>query len=507
VRALLASSPLADAPILPVSAHTGEGMATLRETLATQGTLEPPPRRGHFRLAIDRSFTVRGAGVVVTGTAVAGNVRLDDELVALPAGARVRVRGLRAADLPVDVAGAGERVAVNVSGVERDAVARGHWLAAPAIARTSERLDVRLKLLADGALPRSGADVYVHHGAAHRLARLVELSDGPGEDAVQLVGLNLREPLHALHGDRVVLRDAAAQRTLGGGRVLDPFPPKRGRRRPEHRERLQALREIDPEAVVAALLQRAPLGVSLADLAATLNLDASQLAALAERPGRMRRDRGGTALLIDAEAWRELRADITAQIDRWHDAHPQLAGPRFDQLRAVLSIAPDEAQLRLALRELIDAGEVVQDAAFIRRPQHVPRLAGSDEPLWERIRPLLADSPTRPPVVHALAAELGLEPATVEALLQRAAHAGHVLRVATNRFLLPEGVRRLADLAAETAARAPEGRFDVRAFRDHSGIGRNLSVDVLEYFDRMGLTRRLADERILVREPAEVFGN
>lgn len=231
VRELIAQTPLAGALVLPVSSYTGEGLAALKDSLfqAAHDTAAHIRATEAFRLAVDRAFTLDGVGTVVTGTVHAGHVSVGDELQLVPGNRRARVRSLHAQNRTVTTAHAGQRCAVALAGVDKHEIERGQWLAEPAMVMTTERVDVQLTLWhGEARALRSGTSVHVHLGSASVLASVAVLDPPviePGQSGrAQLV---LRKPLGAWQGDRVVLRDASASRTLAGGRVLDPCAPVR----------------------------------------------------------------------------------------------------------------------------------------------------------------------------------------------------------------------------------------------------------------------------------------
>ena len=240
---------------------TGEGVEALRSALLALG----PRQRDaglHPRLAVDRAFTLTGAGLVVTGTLVSGRICVEDRLMLSPPGIELRVRGLHAQNRPADAAVAGQRVALNVTGprLSKDVVTRGDWVLHPEVHAPTARFDIRLTLLAEEARAlRADAPVHLHLGAAHVTARVAALDAEriePGSTV--LARLTLDRPIGALARDRLVLRDAAATRTIGGGVVIDPFPPRRGRRTPERLQQLAALDRHDPADALRALLALPP---------------------------------------------------------------------------------------------------------------------------------------------------------------------------------------------------------------------------------------------------------
>lgn len=267
VSALLAPGPYAAAPLIALSSVTGQGVDTLREALL-QAQNEVAQRRleGGFRLSIDRAFSVAGAGIVVTGTAVSGQVAVGDTLILGPLGKTVRVRGLHAQNQAAEVASAGQRVALNLSGerLALEQIHRGQWLAAQWLYAPTQRLDFDFQLMPDE--PRAFEHfqpVHVHIGTQDvtgRVALLERPTLAPGERMFAQILLN--SPVQAVKDDPLILRDQSAQRTLGGGRVLDPFAPSRHRRSPERLAQLQALAASNRlEEVLAPLLSNSETGL------------------------------------------------------------------------------------------------------------------------------------------------------------------------------------------------------------------------------------------------------
>ena len=319
VRALLAPTGLRDAVLIPVSALTGQGIDDLRDALPGLG----PRRRdlaGYPRLAVDRAFTRTGAGLVVTGTLVAGRIAVDDRLLLSPAGIALRVRGLHAQNQPAPVAEAGQRVALNIAGprLSKDAVTRGDWVLHPALHAPTVRLDARVRLLADApAALRPDAPVHLHLAAAQVMGRVAPLDrERIGLGAEALVRLTLERPIGALAGDRLVLREAGAARTIGGGVVIDPFPPARGRRTPGRMAVLQALERPDPVAALRALLALPPGWVERAGFMRAHNLPAAaQEAVLLAVPAT-----GIADLAMAPAALEVVRADVEQALAAHHAA-------------------------------------------------------------------------------------------------------------------------------------------------------------------------------------------
>jgi selenocysteine-specific elongation factor len=501
---LLAAAGYVESPIFPVSSRTGKGVGALREHLcerarAAAQTRASAPPRGRFRMPIDRVFTLPGVGLVVTGTAIAGTVGLGDRLIISPAGTAVRVRGLHAQNHPIDSAGAGERCAVNIAGgiVDGAGPDRGDWLVAPERHAPAARIDLLLRASRHAPAPlRDGLPVHFHIGAADVVGRLAVLDRHaipPGETGLAQVDLDRR--VGALHGDRVLLRDHAARHTLAGGRVIDPFASRRGRRLPARLAVLEALAPADPKAALAQLLAAEGV-IDLARFALLRNLAPAELDALSEDAGFLRVGPDRAPIAVTAERLAALEEELVQILAGWHRERPDALGPPRPALVEKSRGSVPEAAVDEALGRLAATGRVMRQGGLWHLPEHRPRLDRADEKLWTQVRPLLAAAGLRPPRVREIAVALALEPEAVERFLRRAEHLGYVAKVTENRYFLPETLALLAEIARELASAAPEAGFTAAAFNERSGVGRNLTIRILEYLDKVGATRRVGDARI-----------
>jgi selenocysteine-specific elongation factor len=458
-------------------------------------------------MPIDRAFTLPGIGLVVTGTIAAGTVAPGDRLLLSPQGAPVRVRGLHGHNRPIEAAATGERCAINLAGSfpEGGEPSRGDWILAAERHAPTTRLDLSLRVSPYAEAPlRDGLPVHLHLGTTDTVGRAAVLGSreiAPGESG--FVQLDLEHPVGTLCGDRAVLRDHAARRTLAGGRVVDPFAPRRGRRHPARLAVLGALAATDPARALAHLLAVEGV-VDLAKFALARNLAPSDLDRLIEAGGFLRVGPPRAPVAVTSKQLNTLGDKIVDTLGAWHQAQPDALGPSRPALIMQLRGAAPEVALDAALAELAGMGRVVRQGPIWRLPEHQPRLTRSDERLWERVRPLLAAADLRSPRIRELAAALGLQPEAVERFLSRAERLGRVARVADNRFFLPETLARLAEIACELADSSPEGTFTAATFKDRCGLGRNLTIQILEYLDKIGATRRTGDTRIVLRR-SEVF--
>lgn len=504
LRQLLAGTGFGDAPVFPVSGVTGEGVPALSEWLAEKAeehagrhvpSEDIQPASG-TRLLVDRSFSVKGSGCVVTGTLIAGSLCLDDRLLVSPAGRPVRVRGLQTHGDSVTQIQAGQRCAVNLAGdVGPDSVQRGDWLVAPWLHQPTDRLEVALTLLPEARLHRG--TFQVHLGAAVRSARAVILTKATGPQPA-LVQLMLEHPVQSSAGDRLILRDPALGQTIGGGRVVDPFGLGRGRSGSRRLELLHTLASTDdPQLRLKACLQAHPEGLSLARFAQAGNLPRLHLDQLINSLTPMVLQTPAGELAFATRHWEQLQDDVLRRLDQWHRDYPERIGPSEPELTRLPGVRLDQVVRHRLLQTLLDTGAMARNGFRFHRPEHQPRLTDSDKALLDQVMAQLEGTGLKPPIVGELAEALGLSREDMQLFLARMHTLGRLVAVAPNRFYRPETVAELASVAVELAENSPTGAFDARAYRDASGIGRRLTVSVLEYLDRAGVTAFINEERRL----------
>jgi selenocysteine-specific elongation factor len=501
--ALLADTPLAGVPMIPVSAITGQGIGDLRAALlASAGA--PRATRGYPRLAIDRAFTLSGAGLVVTGTLVSGRIAVEDRLVLSPSGLDVRVRGLHAQNKPATQAHAGQRVALNIAGprLSKDVVTRGDWVVHPDIHAPTAGLDAVITLLPDlpGAM-RQDTRVHLHLGAAHVMARVSMLDRErlePGEAA--LVRLTLQQPIGVLAGDRIVLRDTGATHTIGGGVVLDPFPPRRGRRTSVRLAQLEALQAADAVEALRSLLSVAPGWTDHAAFMRARNVpEADRAQMLAAVPAIAA---GGS--ILSPATFDRLRASVLAVLGAHHRASPELPGLQTERLRLAMVERPPVAGFAWILQALLRDGVLAQDGPWFRLPGHRISLSPQDEKLWRAVRPLIAADRFRPPRTREIAAALKQPETATRTTLKRLMRMGQVVEIAPDHFFLRETVAEMAAIAADAVD--ADGLLTAATFRDRLENGRRVAILILEFFDRAGVTVRTGDVRRVRSDRLGMFG-
>ena len=510
--ALIAPTALARAKILTVSALIGEGVEALRAHLEEVALAAPDRGAGkRFRLAIDRVFTLSGVGVVATGTVLSGSVHVGDRIQLSPSGLFARVRSLHAQNRPADVARAGERCALNLAGpdITKGAIRRGDVALDPELHAPTDRIDARIRVLpTERKAVGQWFPVRLHHAAAEAGARIVLFDDkpiAPGEEAnIQLV---LDRPIAAAAYDRFVVRDVSAQRTLGGGLFLDLRAKARGRRTAERREQRAGLELADPSTCLAALLETPPFALDLCVFARDRALSAQRMDHLASALGLIILESGDASIAVSRERWDRFASTMVERIGVHHAEHPDRQGPGREHLRVASQPKLLKPAFDVALKKLAGSGQLVLDGAFVRLPSHAVQLTPEDKAAWELMAPLLGGAQRfRPPRVRDLAAATGRAEKDLRRALKRAGRMGWADEVAHDHFFLRSTVREMTAIVADLSAAAKDGSFSAAQFRDQVDNGRKVAIQILDFFDRHGVTLRKGDERRVNRHRLDLFG-
>lgn len=463
--------------LFSTSIHSQAGISELSDHLRQlpARTLETGRR---FRLAIDRVFNVKGAGVVVTGTALGGSVSVGDALWLSGMNKAVRVRGLHAQNQPTERAQAGQRIALNLSGgVEKERVTRGDWLLSDAPAQPCDRLLVALTL--HHAL-RQGQPLHLHHAASHITGRISLLQDNLAE-------LLLDKPLWLTDNDRLILRDISARETLGAARVLLLTPPKRGKRQPAFIRWLKQLENADSAVEkVTLLLEQRPRTAE--ELEWLLQLSPG---ALSEVLTAVAPEIAGDYLLPQKDA-RQWQTELLVALENYHNEHDDRPGIGRDRLRRIALPNLPESLVLALIATLLDKQALRNNHGWLHLPDFEIGFDDREDALWQQVRPLFGDQAWW---VRDLAAQAGCEEAPMRQLLRKAAQGGEIVAIVKDRYFAQPQIVRFADIIRERAASTLS--TSAADFRDRLGVGRKLAVQILEFFDRCGFTRRKGNEHLL----------
>ena len=503
----LAGTSLAGAPMLEVSSTTGTGIDQLSAALARASMERPEMPRDNrgVRLAIDRVFTVTGAGTVVTGTVIAGAVSANAELALAPLGRTVRVRGVQSGGVKADSVRAGQRCALNLSGIDVGDVHRGDWLVELALHAPTCRIEARIGLLAQAATLRHDTAVHLHIGAADLAARVLiprQRSLQPGEAA--LVQLVLDRPTSAVTGERFILRDQSGKVLLGGGQVLDPLPGKRRRTEAQRQAMAAALAFADPAQALAALAAVPGLDCDSGWFARCFNLPAAALSQVLAA-GDFVQYGENAALIVTKERFDRLADSLVAALGLYHSAKPDAGGITRRDLRTALAEPVSRELLAALLHDLSAADRLRADGALVRLPEHTPSFSAAETVMWRNVLAAHEDRPPHPIIIAELAREMRSSDAAITAMLARRRISGDVWQVTDSKYMLRDHVAALVATAAQLDGETSCG-FSAAQFRDASGLGRNFVIQLLEFFDRIGVTRRLGEARRMRGDYQAVVG-
>ncbi len=506
VEALLDGSPLAGVPIVPVSATTGAGLDELRGALRDLARTAPVRRNdGSARLPIDRSFSVRGFGTVVTGTLVSGTIAEGDELTLIPGGIAAKIRGVQVHNLKQASADAGHRVAVNVGGVDAASITRGQTLAARGTLEPTRTLDVELQLLPSARPLRQGARVRVHQGTAEVMAR-VSLPSGLPDDTLQpghatAARLRLESVLAVTRGDRYVIRAYSPPATIGGGIILDPQAPRSGIRRRGASARFDRLRkrgsgpDANDEAVRTFVAERGLKGLPIAQLIVRAGVPPGQVTALVARlvASGLVSEIAGT--LFEPGLPAQLGQQVERLVREFHQTHPLSEGVPREEVRERLF---DGAPLPLFERVL---GDLALSGAVAGRDRLA--VAGrqvsldSDEAnARDRLEAAVREAGLKPPDTGELPARLQLSPALVTRVLGLLVRQKVLVKLDTLYFHQDALQRLKGEIVALKAGGT--ATVDVAAFKERYGVSRKYAIPLLEYLDRERVTRRSGDVRLVL---------
>lgn len=480
--------------VLPVSSHTGQGVQALKALLFALPEQIERRAEEKFRLAIDRVFTLAGAGLVVTGTAFGGRVKVGDTLWLSSNNSTLRVRSIHAMNQSAQEGQAGQRLALNLVGdAQKQDIRRGHWLLAQAQEPTTS-IDVQLDLCEglDKALTH-WQSVHLHAAAQHTTARLSLLESSPCTQGSTLARLHLDAPLYVTVGDRMILRDISAQITLAGATVLDPTPPTRGQRKPERLVLLKRLAQSDARGALQAKAEQA--GVPLANFAQAYNLPLAQVQTLAKSLNlHLVGKNPAYSMAFLPEHWAALQQSVLSKMAQAHETAPDQAGVSSERLHRLACPALAHEQFTALRDELLERAHLARNGAWLHLPGFALAFSASEQAVWEKLEPNFSD-PCNPLWVRDLAQTECLDETSVRELLKKAARMGLVAAIVRDRYLTMHGVSQLAKVLIELAEQEPV--ITVAQFRDRINVGRKLAVQILEFFDRSGFTRRRQDSHML----------
>ncbi|HWT88424.1 MAG TPA: selenocysteine-specific translation elongation factor [Candidatus Angelobacter sp.] len=492
---------LEKAPIIAVSSKTGAGLAELKSALVQESNLVTgKDSAGILRLPIDRAFSIKGFGTVVTGTLIEGSVAAGDEVELLPGKARLRVRGVQSGGKATERATAGQRTAVNLAGIEHTAVQRGMSLAAPGRFRATHRIDVRLELLASAPLVKQRARVHFHCGTFETIAEVrIQGADELRGGMNAFAHLRLQAPATILPGDRFIVRQFSPVVTIGGGIVLDNLARRPAAKDTGRISFLETLEKWDKTETLHAMAIRAPFGLSYEEIAARTAWTDAQIRSLAgkEEGERLKIISHSPLLIVGQKTFGELQQRITTALESFHKENPLSGGIPREDLRAKSGRRVKQEIFRAALEQLAKDQKLDLQGETVKRAGAQVTLLPEEQRARDQIEKAFASAGLAVPPVKEVLAQLAVETRRAEKLLQMLLKEKKLQRVSADLIFHANALLEMRQKVA-VYKKAKSERISVPAFKELAGISRKYAIPLLEYLDRERVTRRAGDERVIL---------
>lgn len=503
VRDYFKGSFLEDAPLLPVSSVTGEGLAAVKialDHLVAESDFSEA--YGPFRLPVDRIFTIKGFGAVVTGTSISGRIALGDEVAVYPGGQLGRIRGIQVHGAEVKEVEAGRRTAINIQGVDKEIIRRGEVVATPGSVKPSYIMDAEFIYLAANAKKlKNRTRVRIHLGTAEIMGRIVLLDDdeiGPGSTAnVQLL---FEEPACAWPNDRYVIRSYSPVFTIGGGRILNGRAAKKKRFRPSNVELFAVYKEGSVEDQLLLHLKEAgAAGLTGDELAVQMGLFGKKLKKILDGPISARK-----VIVVDSDRQWLLSADVFSGLQDWlctavtlyHNDNPLKPGIPKEELRSQMMAVSSQKLFQFMINDLVKKGRLEQDEAVIKIPGHEVFLVEDSGRLRAEMEAFYKEAGLAVPTIKELYARFVADaPKLINEILEVMGRDGVAVKVSEDLYFHKEAIAVLQGNLVEYLRE--NGEIDAQGFKELSGLSRKFSIPLLEYFDRSKVTLRIGDKRVL----------
>lgn len=502
IRDFVRGTFLEDAPVLPLSSTTGKGITEFVDTLDILCSDIPQRSTSDlFRLPVDRVFTMKGFGTVITGTLISGHVRTGDNITIYPHGISSKVRGVQVHNKSVDEAGAGMRTAINFQGLEKASINRGDIVSSPDTLRPSYMLDVSIHFLGSNKKAiKNRTRVRFHSGTSEVFGNLILLESEelqPGEDTV--VQLRLDTPLAVVKDDRFVMRSYSPIRTIGGGHILNPIPLKHKRFRPEIINGLKGLIDHSPEEIVAFHINESGYrGITFSDLRIMTNMTEKQLGTILQDLLSKR-----TVIQVDKEdrivihgsKFEQLKQEIVDYLEKYHGTNPLKAGMPKEELKSKFPSALSTKLFNLATNQMIKDQKIVQEEDTVRLVDHSVSLGADQADVKAKIMDVYRESGLQPPYFRELSKTFNIDASQAKDVLQLLADEGRIVKAKEDLFFNAETINDLKDrLVAFLDA---NGEMTTPQFKEMTGVSRKYLIPLLEYFDSKQVTIRIGDIRKL----------
>ena len=502
VRDFTAGTFLEDTPIVPVSAVKEKGLQEFSRILETICNQLPERSLSNlFRLPVDRVFTMKGFGTVITGSLISGRVQVGDTVMIYPSMITSRVRGIQVHNQSVNMAEAGQRTAINFQGLEKAAIKRGEMLAFPGTLKPSFMVDLLLQYLASNKKPiKNRTRVRFHTGTSEILGNLVLLDReelSPGEKAA--VQLRLDEPVCLVKDDRFVIRSYSPVRTIGGGQVLNPIPPKHKRFKADVVQGLQSIAERSTEELIAYYIdQTGHAGAAFSDLVLMTNITEKaldqQLQALLSRKTVLLVDRD-SRIYMHTNSFQQLRQDLTGHLERYHKTNPLKAGMPKEELKSKLPPNLSPKLFNLLMNQMLKDGDISVVEDTVHLASHTVALGADQEDIRDKIIQTYKESGLQPPYFKELGKQLTADPSRARDVLNLLVKEGRLVKVKEDLFFDTDAVTRLKQQLVEFLT--VNGEISTPQFKEMTAASRKYVIPLIEFFDAQNFTIRIGDIRKL----------
>ncbi len=487
---------LEGAPVIPVSSKTGEGIGELLKALEKLSEeVEPRSSEGILRLPVDRSFTVKGFGTVITGTLLSGKVKVGDEIEILPKGLKTKVRGIQVHGKPVEEAFAGQRTAVNLASVSKEEVKRGDLLATPGYLRPTKMVDAVLELSKNASvIVESGFKVHFHHltseteGEVYLIDREELL---PGERA--LVQIRLRDEIVPVYGDRFVVRNYSPARVIGGGWIVNPLPERKFRRRfrEKYLEFIEPLVKGKKEGLIFHLVSKFPGLLTEKDFVQRLGLTPEEARKLVEKAVERGEIFVSDGRLYPSNYLGQVRKELIEAVEEFHRRYPVAPGINRESLRSSLKL-PGEL-FSLVVSELIGEGVLEEEGSYLRMKGFKPKAEGEFKEIVDRLESASREGGFTPPSLKEFSKSTGIPEDKVYMAASYLVREKGYHRIGDFLFS-PQSFERIEEILKEHFKK--KETLSVSEFKDYLNISRKFAIPILEYLDSLGLTERKGNERV-----------
>ena len=495
---------LENAPIIPVSSVTGQGIPEFTQALDTLSQQIPDrPPSSLFRLPVDRVFSMKGFGTVITGTLSSGKISVGETIVIYPSGITSKVRGIQVHNQSVDKARAGMRTAINFQGLDKAAVNRGEVLSTPGALKPSYMVDVSFHYLSSNKKPlKNRSFARFHTGTSEVLGYLILLEqDELASGTTTVAQLRLDSPVAVVNADRFVLRSYSPVRTIGGGEVLNPIPQKHKRLRPEIVAGLKGLVKADSTEVIAYHVQQAGFrGVTLTDLKIMTNLSEkqldNQLQSLLSKKWVIQTDKENRNY-IHQKSFEQLKRETTGHLEKYHQANPLKAGMPKEELKSKYPSLSDPKIFNLILNQMIKGGEIVQEEKTVRLKEHTVSLATDQADIRDEILAIYLESGLQPPYFREICKNLNRDAAKTKDVLMLLVEKDRVVKTKDDLYFHNDAVTNLKNKLVKFLE--TNGEITTPQFKEMTGVSRKYVIPLIEYFDAGKVTLRVGDVRKLRR--------